>query len=146
VNSCGLISPRIEPARRQRKRRAICFLAFLISWVLPASGQEGEPSGAEKFECQKVSKVEVTTNASMDMEAFRSLIKQKAGEPFSMTAIRDSVAALQETKLFSKVQVSIQPEQPGLNILFILQPAHSSEWCLSPVRLELSRTQDYCRQ
>jgi len=123
VNSSGLASPRMEPARPKRVRRAICFLALLVSWSLPVSGQEGEPSGGEKFEGQKVSKVDVSAKASMDVEAFRSLIKQKAGEPFSMTAIRDSVAALQQTKLFSKVQVSIQPEQPGLNILFILQPA-----------------------
>src|ERR1700746_867799 len=113
----------MEPARRKRIRRALCFLALLISWGHPASGQEGETSGAERFEGQKVSKVDVTTKASMDVEAFRSLIKQKAGEPFSMAAIRDSVAALQQTKLFSKVQVSIQPERSGLNILFVLQPS-----------------------
>ena len=123
MNRCGLISPRIEPARSKRGRQALCVLVLLFSWGLRAFGQEGEPSGGEKFEGQKVAKVDVTTKASMDVEVFRSLIKQKAGEPFSMAAIRDSVAAVQETKLFSKVQVSIQPEQPGLNILFILQPA-----------------------
>ncbi len=122
MNSCGLILPGMEPARRKRRRRAMCFVALLVFWSLPTSGQEGEPSGGEKFEGQKVAKVDLTTKASMDVEAFRSLIKQKAGEPFSMTVIRDSVAALQQTKLFSKVQVSIQPEQLGLNILFILQP------------------------
>lgn len=123
MNSCGLISPRIEPARSKRGRWAICFLALLVSRVLPVSGQESQLNGSERFEGQKVSKVDVTTNAAMDVERFRSLIKQKAGEPFSMTAIRDSVAALQQTKLFSKVQVSIQPEQSGLNILFVLQPS-----------------------
>ena len=122
MNSCGLILPGIEAARRKRGQRAVCVVALLVFWSLPAFGQEAEPSGGEKFEGQKVSKVDLITKASMDVEAFRSLIKQKAGEPFSMTAIRDSVAALQQTKLFSKVQVSIQQEKQELNILFILQP------------------------
>src|SRR3984893_3430202 len=60
---------------------------------------------------------------AMDVEAFRSLIQQKPDQPFCMKAIRESVDALQKTQMFSKVQVSIKPEQAGLNILFILEPA-----------------------
>ncbi len=40
----------------------------------------------------------------------------------AIAAIRDSAAALQNTKLFSKVQVSITPGAAGVEVLFIRQP------------------------
>lgn len=61
MNSRGLILPGIEPARGKRGRSAVCFVALLVFWSLPAFGQEAEPSGGEKFEGQKVSKVDLTT-------------------------------------------------------------------------------------
>lgn len=87
------------------------------------AAQDAQPDTYAGFEGQKVAKVEISIKPTMDAEAFRARIKQKAGEPFSMQAIRESVAALQETHLFSKIQLSIEPDVSGLNVLFILQPA-----------------------
>ena len=59
----------------------------------------------------------------MNVEVFRPLIKQQPGKPSSMAAIRDSVAALQKTALFSQVQVKVEPEQSGVHVTFLLQPS-----------------------
>jgi len=59
----------------------------------------------------------------MNVEVFRPLIKQQPGKPFSMAAMRDSVAALQKTALFSQVQVKVEPEQSGVHVTFLLQPS-----------------------
>ena len=77
----------------------------------------------EGFEGRTVTKVDLSANPGMDIESFRALLTVKAGQPFSMKAMRESVDALQKTNLFSQVQVSVEPEQAGLRVLFILQPA-----------------------
>jgi len=112
--------------RAGRQKRCNCPVAWLLllsSFVLQAAAQEAQPDTYAGFEGNNVAKVDISAKPTFDVEAFRPLIQQKAGQPFSMKAIRDSVEALQKTELFSKVQVSIKPEQAGLNILFILEPA-----------------------
>ena len=53
----------------------------------------------------------------------RQLIQQKEGQPFSSDAVRASVAALQQTHLFTEVQLNMEPDQSGLHLTFVLQPA-----------------------
>ncbi|MGA7622042.1 MAG: POTRA domain-containing protein [Candidatus Acidiferrales bacterium] len=85
--------------------------------------QQSQPNTYAGFEGQAVSSVEMATPPSVDRDAMRKLIKQETGEPFSLADIRESVAAFQQTHLFTQVQVNVEPEQSGLRILFILQPA-----------------------
>lgn len=112
---------------RDRTRKTgngvVVWLLLFLACVLPVAAQEAQPDTYAGFEGEKVAKVDISAKPTMDVEAFRSLIQQKPDQPFSMKAIRESVDALQKTQMFSKVQVSIKPEQAGLNILFILQPA-----------------------
>lgn len=86
--------------------------------------QQNEPTSYESFEGRNVLKIEIAKNTAIDVNGFRTLIKQKVGEPFKIADIRDSVAELEKTKLFSKVQVKIDAEQPGLRVTFILEPAY----------------------
>src|ERR1700730_5382259 len=114
----------VRCAGRQKRRNCAVVALLLISFcVFRADAQEAQPDTYAGFEGNNVAKVDVSAKPTYNVDAFRPLIQQKEGQPFSMKAIRDSVAALQKTGLFSKVQVSIKPEQAGLNILFILQPA-----------------------
>src|SRR5579872_7079235 len=113
----------VRRAATQKRRGTIVWFLLLSSFVLQAAAQEAQPDTYAGFEGDKVAKVDISAKPTFDVEAFRSLIQQKPGQPFSVKAIRDSVEALQKTGLFSKVQVSIKPEQDGLNILFILEPA-----------------------
>ncbi|HET6143834.1 MAG TPA: POTRA domain-containing protein [Candidatus Acidoferrales bacterium] len=107
--------------KRNWKCRILCSLMF-ICIALRAGAQDAQPDTYAGFEGQHVSQVDISATPTLDVEAYRAVIVQKAGQPFSIQAIRDSVAALQKTQMFSKVQVSIEPQQAGLKILFILQP------------------------
>lgn len=111
----------IAPLGATRLARWACILiiAFCGSKAYP---QEQQPSSYEGLEGRPVSKVDISANPAMDAESFRALLTLNAGEPFSIQAMRDSVNALQKTRLFSQVQVSVEPQQDGLRVLFILQP------------------------
>src|ERR1700730_14549706 len=100
------------------------ILALLLGIYANAAGaQENQPTTYAGFEGRMASKVDIAASPVMNVEAFRPLIKQKAGEPFSMAAIRESVSALQKTALFSQVQVKVESEQSGVHVTFLLQPS-----------------------
>jgi outer membrane protein insertion porin family len=104
-----------------------CWLFLSLLLFLPAPqvrAQQAQLDTYAEFEGKNVSRVDISIRSEMDVEPFRKLIAQKAEQPFSMSAIRESVTALNQTKLFSQVQVKITPEQVGLSVLFILQPAY----------------------
>jgi outer membrane protein insertion porin family len=111
------------------RKRTLGVAKFLIFSLLVGAGaigvtaQESQPSTYEGFEGQTVSKVDIAASPVMNVEVFRPLLKQQAGQPFSIAAIRESVAALQTTTLFSQVQVKVEPEQSGVHVTFLLQPA-----------------------
>jgi len=119
---------RIKPALHTQAKLGknwkcrIAWTAVFLLCAFRAVAQDAQPDTYAGFEGQRVSRVDIAATPTINVEAYRSAIAQKAGQPFSIQAIRDSVAALQKTQMFSKVQVSIEPEQAGLKILFILQP------------------------
>jgi outer membrane protein insertion porin family len=88
-----------------------------------ATSQESADSYAG-FEGRPVSRIDVAVRPSEDVEEIRALIRQEPGKPFSMGAIQSSVSALQQTKKFTQVQVSLEPQAAGLHVLFILQPVY----------------------
>ena len=98
------------------------YLFLNIAFVPQIAAQQLQEEDYGGFEGQQVSRVEVSANPSIAPESVRSLIKLKAGEPFAFSAVQASAAALQNTKLFTKVQVSVTPGQSGVEVVFILQP------------------------
>jgi outer membrane protein insertion porin family len=127
VNICGpallLISNSREGLRMIAGALSFLFLSFLVVGVTTLA-QQSQPTSYAGFEGQKVSSVEIAVRPEISTEPLEKLITQKAGEPFSTAAIQESVAALQKTKSFTQIQLSITPEQEGLRVLFILQPAY----------------------
>jgi len=105
-----------------RKLVLILFSIVTALFGIPILAQEVQPDTYAGFEGAKVTSVEVSAQPSLNIDAFRSLIQQKADEPFSSAAIRASVAALQHTNKFTQVQVNVEPDKDGLKVLFILQP------------------------
>ena len=107
-----------------RATRLACWACILIIAFCGSNAhpQEQQPSSYEGLEGRPVSKVDISATSAMDAESFRALLALTAGEPFSIQAMRDSVNALQKTRLFSQVQVSVEPQRDGLQVLFILQP------------------------
>ncbi|HEY6444796.1 MAG TPA: POTRA domain-containing protein [Candidatus Acidoferrales bacterium] len=112
--------------RRHRRQvpSAIVWLCatlhFLAGYLLFA--QQTQPTSYVGFDGQTVSTVEISARPDVDLAAMRERIELQPGKPFSARELTASVAALQQTRLFSEVQVSLEPEQAGLRVLFILQP------------------------
>jgi outer membrane protein insertion porin family len=125
----GGFQPGSARRKRFRKEQAvvplIClFLVGLTSRSLQA--RQIIPGTTAKtfaqFDGRNVSSVHIAAAPGIDLESIRPLIRQKAGQPFSSAAVQNSVTALQETKRFTSVQVSIGFTAQGLEVLFILQP------------------------
>ena len=57
-------------------------------------------------------------------EFLRALIVQQPGEPYSNAKVQQSVAALMGTGEFSGVRVQISPDNGGLRLIFVLEPAY----------------------
>lgn len=101
-------------------------LFFWTAFFVAASAlraQNNQPTRYTGFDGQPVSSVDIAVREGMDINSLRKLLKIQVGQSFSADAMRESVAALQKTNSFSQVQVSLEPEQAGLHVVFILQPA-----------------------
>lgn len=98
----------------------LAFAALLVSSV---RAQQTQPTTYAGYEGQTVVNIDIAASAATDIVSVRKLIVQQQGQPFAMAAIQKSVNALRDTKSFAQIQVSIEPEQKGLRVLFILQPA-----------------------
>lgn len=100
---------------------AVSLVLFCLASDLP--GQQTEPDTYAGFDGQSVSGVEISAASSVDTQAIRSLIQQEPDQAFSNSAIRRSVAALQQTGQFTSVKVNVQPQAKGLRVVFVLEPA-----------------------
>jgi len=101
---------------------AAIFLLLLAALAPEIAAQELPAENEAGFEGQNVSRVDVSAKPGVALGTVRSLIKLKVGEPLAMAAVRESATALQATKQFIAVQVSITPAESGVDVLFILQP------------------------
>jgi outer membrane protein insertion porin family len=111
---------------RSGPRNHACLVATLLFLLFSPSltAQQAQPPPYARFEGRNVSRATISASPQMDVAPFEKLIKQKAGSPFSLSDIAESVRALQATKLFSQVEVSVTPELSGLRVLFLLRPAY----------------------
>jgi outer membrane protein insertion porin family len=109
----------------------LALLALLLSTsLLPGAQALQEPaeSPVKRFEVlsyegQKVSSVELAGQPDLKAADFMPLIEQRSGEGFSAAKIDQSIAALQGTGKFRDVQLDLRPEQEGVRVVFVLQPA-----------------------
>ena len=76
------------------------------------------------YDGQTVGAIDLVGNPHRDVEAFRPLIEQKAGEPYSQSKVEASIAALERTGQFPKVGVNVVPDPAGLRLNFLLEPAY----------------------
>src|SRR6185295_9775462 len=75
------------------------------------------------YEGQTVSSVELAGQPDLNVDEWMPLVAQRSGEDFSIPKIDRTVAALQRTGKFKDVQLDLRPEQDGVRVVFILQPA-----------------------
>jgi outer membrane protein insertion porin family len=108
----------------------LAFLGLLLCTTLLAEGrppQQSPESGIRaieqlSYEGQKVSSVELAGQPDLNVDEMMPLIVQRSGEDFSVEKIEQTIAALKGTG-FKDVQLELRPEQEGLRVIFVLQPA-----------------------
>jgi outer membrane protein insertion porin family len=102
---------------------AVLFLILNLSGYFAACLGAQQPQPQVSYEGEKVAIVDLVARPYLDVAGLRSLVLQKAGEPYSNQKVQGSIAALKGTGQFSKVEVEVTPETAGLRVTFIMQPA-----------------------
>src|ERR1700740_3494299 len=92
-----------------------------FGWPSHARCQQTSDQGA--YEGQRVASVEIVANPKISVESLRPLVQQRAGEPYVSLKVDDTIAVLQGTGRFTKVQVDVRPDPGGLQVTFTLEPA-----------------------
>ncbi len=101
------------------------WLVLLFSFsAISGSAQLSIQGPQSIYDGQNVSEIDLIANPHRDVEPLRPLVLQKAGQAYSQEKVEASVAALQNTHLFEKVQVSVVPQIAGLRLDFLLEPAY----------------------
>ena len=107
--------------------------AMFVSGSIRASAQDASkqmPKTAPQvqevlpsYEGQPVAAVELAGQPQLDSGSLQGLVEQKEGEPFSMTKIDRTIAALKATGKVKEVVLEIRPQPDGIRVMFVLQPA-----------------------
>lgn len=105
-------------------RRSISVLVYLAVSVSAYAQTKQSVEKQPSYEGQKVGSVDLVANPRLNVDQYRSLILQKAGEPYSAEKVQASIKALEETQAFSRVEPQVKPEPEGLKLTFVLEPAY----------------------
>jgi outer membrane protein insertion porin family len=114
-------------AREQRRTHtlpavtAAILPAFLI-WLGPVARAQTLPG--INYEGENVTAIDLASRPEADVEYLRALIVQKTGQPYSNAKIQQSIAALLATREFTSARVEVSPENGGLRLTFVLEPAY----------------------
>lgn len=111
--------------QRRVTSRAHLLLAVL-SILAPAAIQRAgaQTTAAINYEGEKVTAIDLASRPEADVEYLRDLVVQHAGEPYSNAKIQQSITALMATGEFSSVKAQVSPDNGGLRLMFILEPAY----------------------
>jgi outer membrane protein insertion porin family len=101
---------------------AIFFLIFAAA--VPLRAQIQSISSQPIYEGQNLSAVDLIANPNRNVESLRSLLLQKAGQPFSETKVQASIVALEKQGGFSGVKAEMVSNTSGLQLNFILEPPY----------------------
>lgn len=106
-------------APNMRLSALLVFYFATLAW-----GQVQVQGPSPVYDGQNVSAVDLIGNPHRDLEPFRSVPLQKAGEPYSQEKVEASIEALQKAGGFSKVTVNVVPDLSGVRVSFLLEPAY----------------------
>src|SRR5262249_20173905 len=109
----------------------LAFLGLLLCTTLLAEALPPERSAQSdirtierlSYEGQKISSVELAGQPDLNVDETMRLVAQHGGEEFSVEKIEQTIDALQRTGKFKDVQLELRPEQDGVRVMFVLQPA-----------------------
>lgn len=114
----------MRPPRLPATAALLQLAAVLTGLALAGpSGAQQLPPGVD-YDGQPVVAVDLIARPTMNVDAFRPLVTQPSGKPYSQKLVDQSRTALEATHQFSKVDVNVTPEAGGLRVDFIMQPAY----------------------
>ncbi len=94
----------------------------LLLWSTEVSAQTALSPTA--YEGQPVAAVHLVASPTVNVQALESLVKLKVHQPYSNSKAEASAAALRSAGHFTRVDVRIDPEADGLEVIFLLQPVY----------------------
>ncbi len=109
----------MKPAQSTMRLLGVFLFFVTVAWAqLTVQGPQSV------YEGQNVGAIDLIGNPHRDLDPLRPLVAQKAGEPYSQAKVLASIAALEHTGQFPKVQVNVVPDPSGLRLNFLLEPAY----------------------
>src|SRR5437773_7767280 len=117
-----------DPAKKARWLHRLNLTHFCLAGcmaLVATTVARALPQQAEvlSYEGQTVSSVELAGRPDSESGEWIPLIAQRSGEPLSRANLDATIAALKSTGQFRDVQLDMRPEQDGVRLLFVLQPA-----------------------
>ena len=104
-------------------RSWVILILVVFGWPSYTQCRQTSQSNKVSYEGQKVAAVELVANPKISVESLRSLVQQRADEPYSSSKVADTISALEGTGRFSKVEIDVKPDPGGLHVTFTLEPA-----------------------
>ncbi len=78
------------------------------------------PSGLRGQESERIAKIEITGNESIDKGFIANSIKSKANDPYDLNKIREDMKRIYKTGFFSDVQIDVKDEEKGKAVTFVV--------------------------
>ena len=103
---------------------ALKTAVLLMLMVALGPAARAQTDGAINYEGEKVTAIDLASQPEADVDYLRALLLQQVGQPYSNVKVQQSIAAMMATGEFSSVKVQVSPENGGLRLLFILEPAY----------------------
>ena len=104
--------------------RSIARAALLAVLAVAGAAAHAQTVPATNYEGENVTAIDLASRPEADVEYLRDLIVQKPGQPYSNAKIRQSIAAVMATKEFASARAEVAPENGGLRLAFVLEPAY----------------------
>lgn len=115
---------------------AVFMMAVLLAHGAEIAAQTGNAAKKElpktspqmkqvfsAYEGQNVSSIVLAGRPDLNTGEFTPLFVQKAGEPFSLDKVEQTISAVKTKGNFQQVRLMVEPEANGLEVLLVLEPA-----------------------
>src|ERR1700730_2346403 len=103
---------------------ALVMLVGLVMLIGAGPIARAQTVPGVNYEGENVMAIDLASRPEADVEYLRALIAQQTGQPYSSAKIQQSIAALMGTGEFSSARVQVTPENGGLRLTFVLEPAY----------------------